>query len=457
MSQVYIQDTFTDTKYTILEDHVGELNASWIRPFTANYPNQNLISPANRVFRSAYNIFYGSDCGNGSEHFIDGYTMPVADYIVSAKFIFLGPYSGSGAATDQPAGGGPEPLVLTPLVESVPLVRMSGDIPIGGGVFGSGGVGILDDIGDIGGLGISYYSNRTINETGRDNQSTHPLGTSAEIFARCGLPISDPYAYDWYSLAFFEGDSTYTNGSWKLLRYDGAFRHTIATYAQPTGVTENTSFDVELHVVGTTISGWINGTQVMTVVDANISHAGTVGLRFDGGSSPVRGWHLDDFRVHDFFSSTLTEVLNLEAEVSGQDIILTWDAVATATGYNIYRSLTGCDGLFTYLGASATTTYTDMDLDSGTYTYKVAATSSGDEGPLSNCASGTIFLGSTTEDDVFRAKKPLDEEDAVNGRICAKTKKWYPAHALVNVGGIWYGAENYRPEPELDDFPEMIN
>jgi len=58
---------------------------------------------------------------------------------------------------------------------------------------------------------------------------------------------------------------------------------------------------------------------------------------------------------------------------TGNSISLSWDSVASATGYYIYRS-TSSTGAFTYIGTSTTISYTNTGLSlSTTYYYKVSA------------------------------------------------------------------------------------
>lgn len=75
--------------------------------------------------------------------------------------------------------------------------------------------------------------------------------------------------------------------------------------------------------------------------------------------------------------------------LSSSSIQVNWSSVATATGYNVYRSLTAA-GPYAYVGASTTTGYTDTGLNAETtYYYKVASTNSHGAGDLSVYAYAT--------------------------------------------------------------------
>jgi fibronectin type 3 domain-containing protein len=76
---------------------------------------------------------------------------------------------------------------------------------------------------------------------------------------------------------------------------------------------------------------------------------------------------------------------------------LTWDAVAGASGYRVYRSDDGGDTFF-QVGddiEDGITTYSDTTLTPGTiYWYSVSTFDEIGEGPLSDAVSGTTTGGS---------------------------------------------------------------
>jgi len=55
---------------------------------------------------------------------------------------------------------------------------------------------------------------------------------------------------------------------------------------------------------------------------------------------------------------------------NGADADITWDAVAGATKYEVYRSTTPT-GAYTYVGQSVASPFKDLALPAGTYYYKV--------------------------------------------------------------------------------------
>ncbi|MDO4272452.1 MAG: fibronectin type III domain-containing protein [Eubacteriales bacterium] len=79
---------------------------------------------------------------------------------------------------------------------------------------------------------------------------------------------------------------------------------------------------------------------------------------------------------------------NLTATAAGPtQINTTWDPVAGATRYNVYRSTTD-SGPFTLAGLAGSPSFTDAGLTPGTlYYYRVAAVAGETEGALSNIAS----------------------------------------------------------------------
>jgi fibronectin type 3 domain-containing protein len=81
---------------------------------------------------------------------------------------------------------------------------------------------------------------------------------------------------------------------------------------------------------------------------------------------------------------------NLIATASNSQIVLNWDAVSNATGYNIKRA-TATGGPYEFVASNVSgTTYTDTSVTNGTtYYYVVTATSSEGESGNSNEASAT--------------------------------------------------------------------
>jgi fibronectin type 3 domain-containing protein len=72
-------------------------------------------------------------------------------------------------------------------------------------------------------------------------------------------------------------------------------------------------------------------------------------------------------------------------------ISLSWGSVQGAQSYLIYRS-TSASGLYTLVGASSSSSYSEYGLSTGTtYYYKVSAIADGLESELSNFISGIVY------------------------------------------------------------------
>lgn len=92
-ASLLVNDSFTDTASTRLDQHDGELNADWQRPFTGADPSYQRINSSGRTYYAYEN---GSGyTTNGSEHFLTNYVPPSADYYVEAR-IYSASDGGSG-------------------------------------------------------------------------------------------------------------------------------------------------------------------------------------------------------------------------------------------------------------------------------------------------------------------------------------------------------------------------
>jgi len=80
---------------------------------------------------------------------------------------------------------------------------------------------------------------------------------------------------------------------------------------------------------------------------------------------------------------------------TSSSVALSWDTLAGATGYNIYRS-TSSGGTYSYVGTTTNNTYTNTGLSAGyTYYYKVAAYNSSGTGPQSASIYASTQYSST--------------------------------------------------------------
>jgi len=151
---------------------------------------------------------------------------------------------------------------------------------------------------------------------------------------------------------------------------------------------------------------------------------------------------------------------------SVSSITVNWNYVTVTTGYRIYRSTTA-DGTYTLVGTSATNSYTDDYLSSGTtYYYKVAAYNSGGTGNLSSYAYATTLLDvptsvtatatsessitvnwklvtgaigyyiyrSTTAGDIYTWVGTSETTSYIDNSLSVNTRYYYKVAAYNNVG-----------------------
>lgn len=84
-----------------------------------------------------------------------------------------------------------------------------------------------------------------------------------------------------------------------------------------------------------------------------------------------------------FFSDNLMRPENVVAENFGTFVVISWDSVADADGYTVYRS-TSAGGGYVEIGQTDMATYVDIPQSAGDYYYKVRATDDlGHESPFS--------------------------------------------------------------------------
>ncbi len=127
---------------------------------------------------------------------------------------------------------------------------------------------------------------------------------------------------------------------------------------------------------------------------------------------------------------------NLTAAVNNQSVTLNWDAVTPADSYKVYRN-----NRLLAQGITATT-YTDSDLQPGTYSYEVTTMYNGLESPKSTAASATIvaILSVTvTASDPIYVPNPVPGgwtgitlTANASGGSGNYTYSWTPANAVNN-------------------------
>ena len=102
----------------------------------------------------------------------------------------------------------------------------------------------------------------------------------------------------------------------------------------------------------------------------------------------------------------------LQEETSSVE--LTWDEVVNAVKYNVYRS-EGVNGIFTFLGATETNSYTDNGLAAGTYSYQIKAIAETGSQLYKDSAFSNVTAGTTIEGEEIVAT--LENVTATNGTI----------------------------------------
>jgi hypothetical protein len=126
-------------------------------------------------------------------------------------------------------------------------------------------------------------------------------------------------------------------------------------------------------------SGLSAGTSYYYVIVTGNKYVGNSGVSLEGTGIPLSG------------GSPPLAPQNPVAINGTNQVPLTWDASATATSYNVYRSTTS--GGETFLASSATTSYTDNAVVAGTtYYYEVTAVNGAGEGGYSVEVSATPVL-----------------------------------------------------------------
>jgi hypothetical protein len=270
------RDTFTDSAYRVLTLHVEEVNGSSWSGFASS--TEALISPVGRLFRSGYHPVDGPDQPDGADCFL-GFTPPTADYIVECELHWLGAYGGTGTPLDVSLDFG----VLPPITED--------DIPTG-----------------------PPGEERYINATGVNNNPSSGSNHRFYIYARIqSAPAHECYTFGYettgsrYVLCKNQADRS-TDGP----TYEG-WNLTTAAPAWSDGEMRLLALKVE----GNVITGSVNGVDVLTTTQTDYSSAGTVGLEFKGGSSPVRGFHADNFKVLPITSTPPTVTTRNPLEVLG--------------------------------------------------------------------------------------------------------------------------------------------
>ena len=259
------RDTFTDVAYRSLPHHTEEINtAIWSQ--TTN-SNQLLISPNGKLFRSAWNpalspIGEQGPMINGADGYLS-YAPPTGDYKLQYLATWLGDYLpygtppfGNGSAQDGPLF--PDQGMDTQWTQVGP----PGDV-------------------------------RWINANGVNNNPN--AGTNHRFYGLARVQAGNPNQC--YSFGYETTSSRYVLCKDRTdISVDGpAFDGWNLTATAPAWTVGETRL-FELVVNGTTLTFNVNGVPVITTTQTDYA-SGKAGLLMKGGSSPIKGFHLDDFKI----------------------------------------------------------------------------------------------------------------------------------------------------------------
>lgn len=267
------RDTFTDVAYSVLSAHMEEVSgANWSGLPTSN---RLLISPGGKAFRSAYNPPSGNiDQINGSDAFLS-FAPPSGDYKAQLLVTWLGPYlapctGGVGAPADFPDDGAAPGRILG--IKSFCIPEPEVPAPPNGGA--------------------TLVNGQWINLSGINNNPAAGSNHRVYLYARIQGAQTSCYTFGYE-----------TTGSRYVLCKDQTdigvdgptFVGWFATVAAPAW-TPGESRLFEIRVNGTAIDAYVDGVNVLSAVHVDYA-TGKGGFEIKGGSSPVRGFHVDDFKI----------------------------------------------------------------------------------------------------------------------------------------------------------------
>lgn len=424
---VFFNDTFSGVasgQYSVLEGWSPDSVTYWERLLTGSWPNQNLINSSGRVFRSAYNPVFGPECLNGSEHYLTIEALP-ADYIIEAVVRWSGEFlTTGGPALDEPDGSSRSinasgynnngedvneshfriqgrwtqaykgyQLSYRASTQEWKLSVCKGDVPQSERIVSqfAGGVhpmrfATTNEYG--------FYSTAP-GLRGKDLQANYDTGVVVEYVSGLDAPTVDG-----------GGSDPPDNGEFDW--FEGGTIIAKKVYSIPL----NGEVTCQLRMRGNIIEGRVIVGSEVTVIGVAIDETFTgvrgteednmVGLRFDGGSSPVKGVQCSSFKVHNDFTSGGGDPYDgLEApviavEMSTNVATISWDAVEDATYYTVFTG-DACGDTMTELAAHVTSTsYVTTALLEGKHAFMVVAHNATYVSDPSNCVEVVVSVYGVT-------------------------------------------------------------
>src|SRR5215468_2330229 len=196
-----------------------------------------------------------------------------------------------------------------------------------------------------------------------------------------------------------------------------------------------TFFTLRLDANGSSLTGFVNGTQQLTASDSEFT-AGII-----GGATFFASASFDDFLVTSIGGGGTPPPAptNLVATPGNAQVSLSWNASSGATSYNVKRSTTS-GGPYTTIATGVTATnFTNTQLVNGTtFFYVVSAVNAAGESANSNQASATPQA--TSSGDIFVAPNGTDSNPgtmAAPTTLSSAITRVQPGQTIQMRGGTY--------------------
>src|SRR5215475_8909763 len=191
-----------------------------------------------------------------------------------------------------------------------------------------------------------------------------------------------------------------------------------------------TFFTLRLDANGSTLTGFVNGTQQLTASDSEFT-AGII-----GGATFFASASFDDFLVTSIGGGGTPPPAptNLVATPGNAQVSLSWNASSGATSYNVKRSTTS-GGPYTTIATGVTATnFTNTQLVNGTtFFYVVSAVNAAGESGNSNQASATP-LGTPPPAPTGLTASPGNAQVSLNWNASAGASSYNVKRSTTNGG-----------------------